>query len=421
MKKEIALNPNVSRKALFGGPPVQRSQRTSWRFVVMIGVVSLFGDTTYEGARSITGPFLASLGADAAAVAVVAGVGELVGYGLRLLSGHLVDRTKAYWPITILGYILNLLAVPALALAGSWQWAAALLILERLGKAIRTPARDAMLSHAASETSRGWAFGLHEAMDQVGALVGPVVVSVILYFHGGYRTGFGILIIPALAALSVLMLARASYPRPGELEVDVPRLSTRGMDRKFWVYLAACCAMGAGYTDFPLIAYHMKHTGAISENWIPGIYAVAMGADALAALALGKLFDRFGISVLSLVCLITGAFPPLVFSGSLEPVLIGMVLWGVGMGAQESVVRAAIAQLVPAHRRASAYGIFYSSFGVFWFLGSSAMGFLYEVSVEALVVLSVALQLAAAGLFAWARKGTGRTNKEKWQRGKEAD
>lgn len=387
---------------------MQAFQSTAWRFVVMISVVSMLGDMTYEGARSITGPYLAVLGAGAAAVGMVAGLGELVGYGLRLLSGHLADRTRAYWPITIMGYGLNLLAVPALALARSWEGAATLMILERLGKAIRTPARDAMLSNAASETSRGWAFGLHEAMDQLGAFLGPVVVSVILYFHGGYRTGFGILLAPALAALCMLMITRACYPRPQDLEVSAPRLETRAMDRAFWVYLAAACAIGAGYADFPLIAYHIKHSGVTAENWIPVIYALAMATDALAALALGRLFDRRGISILVGVCLITAAFPPLVFLGGPEPLVLGMILWGIGMGAQESVVRAAIAQMVPSDRRATAYGLFHTSFGVFWFLGSAAMGFLYDVSVGAVVGLSMALQLTAAGLLLRVTRAPGR-------------
>ena len=121
-------------------------------------MVSLLADITYEGARSITGPYLAILGANAAVVGFVAGFGELVGYGLRLVSGYLADRTGKYWTITIVGYAINLLAVPLLALADQWWLAALLIIIERMGKGMRVPSRDAMLSHAGHRMGMGWAF-----------------------------------------------------------------------------------------------------------------------------------------------------------------------------------------------------------------------------------------------------------------------
>jgi predicted MFS family arabinose efflux permease len=362
----------------------------------MIGVVSLLSDTTYEGARSLTGPYLAFLGAGAAAVGVVAGLGELIGYGFRLVSGHIADRTRAYWPVTILGYCLNLLAVPALALANSWEVAAALIILERLGKAVRVPPRDAMLSHAASETSRGWAFGLHEAMDQLGAFLGPLVVSGVMFLEGGYRTAFGILLIPALMSLAALFFARSQYPRPQELEISVPKLGREGIQKGFWVYLVASAAIAAGYVDFPLIAYHLKRTAILADKWIPLIYAAAMATDGLSAMALGKLYDRHGIKVLAGVCLLTSLFPPLVFLGREELMVLGMIIWGVGIGAQESILRAAIPQMVPPERRATAYGVFHTAFGVSWFAGSAAMGSLYDLSLAGVIGLATALQVGAA-------------------------
>ncbi len=377
-------------------PPGVPHRGTVWRFVVMIGVVSLLSDATYEGARSLTGPYLAFLGAGAAAVGVVAGLGELIGYGFRLVSGHIADRTRAYWPVTILGYCLNLLAVPALALANSWEVAAALIILERLGKAVRVPPRDAMLSHAASETNRGWAFGLHEAMDQLGAFLGPLVVSGVMFLEGGYRTAFGILLIPALMSLAALFFARSQYPRPQELEIPVPKLGREGIQKGFWVYLVASAAIAAGYVDFPLIAYHLKRTAILADKWIPLIYAAAMATDGLSAMALGKLYDRHGIKVLAGVCLLTSLFPPLVFLGREELMVLGMIIWGVGMGAQESILRAAIPQMVPPERRATAYGVFHTAFGVSWFAGSAAMGSLYDLSLAGVIGLSTALQVGAA-------------------------
>ncbi|HEX5083153.1 MAG TPA: MFS transporter [Blastocatellia bacterium] len=380
------------------------SKGTALQFVILLGLVSLFADMTYEGARSITGPFLAVLGASATAVGVVAGLGELIGYGLRLVSGYFADRTGRYWAVTLFGYALNLIAVPLLALAGRWEIAALLMITERMGKAVRTPARDAMLSHATSEMGRGWGFGLHEAMDQIGATLGPLVVAAMLYYEKGYQAGFVILLAPALLALSVLVIARLRYPQPRELEVETPDLGTRGFPRSFWVYLAAVALIAAGYADFPLIAYHFQKASVASANWIPIFYAVAMAVDALAAIIFGRWFDRIGLSALIIAALLSALFAPLVFLRGSGVALVGVVLWGVGMGAQESIMRAAIAGMVPAQRRGSAYGIFNAGYGLCWFLGSALMGFLYDVSLPTLIAFSVTTQLAAIPLLFLTRK-----------------
>lgn len=374
------------------------------KFVVLLGVVSLFADMTYEGARSITGPYLAVLGASGAAVGFVAGFGELIGYGLRLISGYLSDRTGRYWAITIFGYALNLIAVPLLALAGRWEVAALLIVAERAGKALRTPARDAMLSHATYQTGRGWGFGLHEAMDQIGAMLGPLIVAGVLYFRGGYQTGFAVLLVPAVLALAVLLAARFLYPTPRDLEVEQARPESSGLPRVFWIYLAAVALMAAGYADFPLISYHFQKTSVVPESWIPVFYAVAMGVDALAALLFGRLFDRIGLSILAAVALLSSLFAPLVFFGGFALAFLGMALWGVGMGAQESIMRAAVANMVPAGRRGSAYGVFNTGYGVFWFAGSVLMGVLYDNSLALLVVFSIAIQLAAVPMLLLTRR-----------------
>jgi MFS family permease len=380
------------------------SQASALRFVILLGIVSLFADMTYEGARSITGPYLAVLGASGTIVGIVAGFGELVGYGLRLVSGYISDRTGRYWTVTLFGYAVNMLAVPLLALAGNWQLAAILMIAERAGKAIRNPPRDAMLSHATKEMGRGWGFGIHEALDQIGAVLGPLLITAVLYFKGSYQTSFAILLVPALLALSVLLMTRSSYPRPRDLEPLLPELETKEFPRKFWLYLAAASLVGAGYIDFPLIAYHFEKASVASDNWIPVFYAVAMGVDALAALIFGYLFDRIGFSILIIVAFISAFFAPLVLLGGFYVALIGMGLWGVGMGAQESIMRAAIAEMVQLNRRASAYGLFNAGFGLFWFLGSAVMGILYDYSLPALICFSVVTQLASVPVFLLVRK-----------------
>ncbi len=375
------------------------SRESALKFIVLMGIVSLFADMTYEGARSITGPYLAVLGASGTTVGVVAGFGEFIGYGLRLVSGYISDRTGRYWTLTILGYAVNLLAVPMLALAGRWEVAAFLIVIERMGKAIRTPARDAMLSHATDKIGRGWGFGLHEAMDQVGAVLGPVIVAAFLYLNGGYRAGFAFLLVPALMAMAVLLVSRFLYPHPRDFEARTPKFEAAGIQRVFWLYLAGAGFIAAGYADFPLIAYHFEKMSVANENWIPVFYAVAMGVDAISALIFGRLFDRIGVSVLVISSLISMLFAPLVFLGGFYYALSGMVLWGIGMGAQESVMRAAIAEMVPADRRGSAYGIFNTGFGVSWFLGSALMGMLYDMSIPALIAFSMSIQLLSIPLL----------------------
>lgn len=381
------------------------------KFIVLLGAVSLFADVTYEGARSINGPYLALLGANATTVGFVAGLGELIGHGLRLVSGYVSDKIGRYWAITLFGYALNMLAVPALALAGHWEIAAVLMIAERLGKAIRTPARDAMLSYATREIGRGKGFGLHEALDQIGAVLGPLTVAGVLYFREGYRTGYVVLFVPAIMAISVLLTARWLYPQPRNLEVGQPVLETKGFPGKFWLYLVAVAMIAAGYADFPLIAYHFKKVSVVSDTWIPLFYAIAMGVDAIAALFFGYLFDRKGISILVVASLFSMLFPPLVFLGNFTVAIIGVALWGMGMGAQESVMRAAVAEMVPIARRGTGYGIFNTGYGIFWFLGSALMGVLYDFSLVSLVIFSVVAQLASVPLLLLVRKGASKGQK----------
>ncbi len=365
----------------------------------MLGLVSLFADATYEGARSITGPYLALLGAGAAAVGAVAGFGELVGYALRLAAGYLSDRTGRYWAVTILGYAINLAAVPLLAVAGRWEIAAWLIVAERTGKAIRTPARDAMLSYVTRGMGHGRGFGLHEALDQVGAVAGPLLVAGALRWGGSYRLAFALLLAPALAALAVLLGARRLYPRPRDFEPAAQQVAAKGLPRAYWLYLGGVALVAAGYADFALIAYHLRRAALTPETWIPLLYALAMAVDAPAALAFGRLYDRFGIRVLAAVSLLSAGFAPLIFLGGSPAAVAGVILWGLGMGAQESVMRAAAAGMAPAERRGAAFGLFNAGYGLAWFLGSALMGLLYGVSLPALAIFSAALELGSIGFF----------------------
>ena len=373
--------------------------KTALRFVIMIGILSFFADFTYEGSRSIIGPYLATLQANAFIIGVVTGFGELLGYSLRLVSGRLADRTQKFWPITTVGYVVQMSSVPLLALAGNWPMAAVLIILERVGKATRNPPRDVMLSHAGKQIGYGWVFGLHEALDQSGALFGPLTVAAVLALRGDYRFAFAALAIPAIINLSLLMLARQIYPHPEDMESNVPNVQPRGLPRVFWLYLAGAVLVAAGFADFPLIAYHFAKTSIVAPDAIPVFYAVAMGVSGAGSLAFGRLFDRFGFSVLILLTIIASFFAPLVFLGGFWVALIGMAIWGLGMDVSESIIPAAVAPMVAPERRASAYGLFTAGYGIFWFLGSAVIGFLYGISLPALIAFSMILQLAAVPLF----------------------
>jgi len=382
----------------------QNVAKLAFRFVLIIGIVNFFADMTYEGARSIVGPFLGSLGASAAVVGFVGGFGELVGYGLRSVSGYFADKTQKYWAITFLGYSINMLAVPALALAGNWPLAAALVIAERTGRAIRRPAVEAMLSHAGKSIGQGWVFGLNEALDQTGATLGPLITAFVLYRHGDYRHAFAVLLISALLCLAVLCVAWFLHRRPHEMEESAPPSSTRAFPKAYWLYLGAGALIAAGFADFSLIAFHFQKTGTVPQGLVPVFYAVAMATGALASLVLGKLLDTLGLPILVVAFGVPAFFAPLVFLRGTTLELVGMILWGIGMGAQDSCLKAVLSAVVPSEKRGTAFGIFDTGFGVAWFVGSAIMGLLYDKSIPALVIFSVTLQILALPVLAFAER-----------------
>lgn len=363
--------------------------------ILLLGVVSLFADATYESARSVLGPYLAALGASGEAVGMVAGLGELIGYGLRFGSGYLADRTGRYWSLVLIGFSLNMAAVPLMAMAGHWGWVAALIALERTGKAIRNPPRDAILSHAAQVVGRGWGFGLQEALGQIGAVVGPLAISAALYFHADYRTCLGALTVPALLTLMTLAMGARSYSSPRVPEATTGAVADRPLPRSFWSFLVAAALIAAGSLDFPLVAYHVRGNELLSEARIPVLYAVVMGSQALSALGSGLLFDRVGLRALLGVCVLTAPIAPLAFGGSPAGLFAAMILWGLGMGAQKAMFKATVALMTPTGRRGFAYGCFDLCYGVSWFLGSILMGHYYERSMPAMISLSIGLQIFA--------------------------
>jgi len=377
-------------------------KRIALRFILLLGVASLFGDITYEGARSIIGPYLAVLGASTAIVGLIAGLGEFVGYALRLVSGYIADRTKAYWPITIVGYGL-ILSVPLLAFAKHWQFAAILIILERLGKAIRTPARDAMLSHATKQVGRGWGFGIHEALDQVGAIIGPLIFSAVFFLKGGYQEGLTILWIPAIMSLLILMIAKTRIASPEKFEfpddVKEENINKDTLPKIFWFYTLFVFLSVAGFANFQLISYHFKIKSVVSDVQIPIFYVIAMGTDALMGLIIGKTYDKIGLKSLIGIPLLTLPIPLLAFSHSHTLAMMGALLWGAVMGIHETIMRAAIADLTPVRRRGFAYGVFNTAYGASWFLGSTFMGLLYDLSIGYLILFVILMEIISLPVF----------------------
>jgi MFS family permease len=372
------------------------------RFIVCLGIVSLFADMTYEGSYSIIGPFLKDLGASAAQVGFIAGAGEMLAASLRFFSGRLVDRTRAYWGFALFGYCLNLIVVPAMAFAGNWQMAALLVVIERTGKSLRGPARDVLLSEATGKIGHGWGFGVHAAMDQTGAVVGPLLMAFAVARSQHFAPAFLRLAFPAAGALTALLISRAIYPTAGS---TTPRqIKEQDLPRVFWLYVAGAGVLAFGFIDFPLLAFHFQKTGVIDQPMIPLLYAGAMGVSGLTALIFGHLFDRYGVAILAFGTVISLLSLPLGFLGGTPGAVASVACWAVGLGAQDACLRSGIAQVVSMNKRGSAFGAFNGVFGIAWFLGSVIMGQLYGISLTGLVVFGVAAQLVAAGMFLRLRK-----------------
>ncbi len=389
------------------------------RFVILLGWVSLFADLCYEGMRSAIGPYMAMLGTSATAVGLVAGTGEAIGYGVRYWSGALVDRTQAYWPLTIAGYATNIVAVPLLAFAGSWPMVAALVSLERLGKAIRSPAKATLTSFAASDLGAGRAFAINELMDQIGGLLGPLAVAGVLAWRGETQAGFALafllLGLPAIVSVAVLLRARAMYPDPRELERtdDAEPLRSR-LGPRYRLYLIGIAFVAAGLADWPLLAYHFERTNVLSATWLPVAYAAAMGFDGLIAVAAGLLFDRnrkhggTGAVVLALFVIAGAAYAPLALSADRQTAwlaIAGIALWSIVHAATGSIAKAMIAAIVPSAQRGRAYGLFFLVFGVAWWLGSVGLGALYDNEPVHAGIAAAAALVVGAGILALSGRG----------------
>jgi len=407
----------MSARGLNGARPAL-APYSPWRFVVAMGFVSMLADVAYEGSRAITGPFLASLGVSAVAVGAITGVGEAIGFAGRLGSGPLADKTRAYWPLLIVGYAMTVVAVPFLGITKVVWIVATLIFIERAGKAVRRPAKDVILSHATSAIGRGRGFAVHEALDQFGAVLGPLAVAGVFHLTHNYAPTFAMLAIPGFVVMVLLLRLRGRVRDPSTYEEDpsagpAGSRSTSGaasarppLGRPFWWYLSFATVTTIGYSTFGVVGFHLVRSGLASPAEVAVIYAAAMVVDALAALAVGALFDRVGKRVLLAIPLLAAAIPPLAFSRNLAPAITGVLIWGAVMGIQESVLRAAVADLIPSARRGTAYGIFAAAIGAAALVGGVLTGALYETSLPLLVAVVAGIQAGALVLYlVWSRGG----------------
>ncbi len=384
------------------------TKKKAFYFILLMGIVSLFSDITYEGARSIIGPYLGLLGASSIIISAVAGLGEFLGYSLRLATGVLVDKTKKYWLFAILGYAVNLLVIPTLALTNHWWQAAVLIILERVGKALRKPAKDTITSFASSQIGYGKGFAIDEVLDQLGAVVGPVVLGTVIassVSQNGdislYRKAFSVLLYPALLTLLVITIARILVPNPSKFESEKKRENVK-FNKTYYLFIVGSALIAFGFSDFALIAFHAQKNSLLNPAEIPFTYALAMGVDALAALLFGVLFDKIGGYSLALATFAAAPFGIFVFSNHKLSFIVGAILWGIGIGAQESVLKAAVAKLTSKEKRATAYGIMNTVFGASWFAGSLLIGILYSVNIEFLKYFVLITQILAGIVIIYA-------------------
>jgi MFS family permease len=370
-----------------------------WILVILFGIISLLSDFTYEGARSITGQFLKTLNTEALWVGISAGAGEFLGYIIRLPSGIIADRLKKYWEFVFTGYFINLFAVPLLAFAKDWKIAVFLIFLERIGKGIRTPSRDALLSYCAETIGRAKVFALHESMDQIGAVLGPLFITFLLFLtQVNYRVCFLYLGIPAIIVMILLFSGTKFFPfeKLVKLKTKVPEIKTEKFNKNFWFYVLGMSFVSAGIIDYPLIAYYFKEYAVFKELIIPFLYTMAMLSDAGFALILGYLYEKFRKGVLIGSIILSGIAPFLFFlAGHKVFIVFGVILWSIGIAMQESVAKAYLLNFLPEDKKATGFGIFHSICGLSWFIGSAVMGLLYAIDLKLLAVFSFLLHFLA--------------------------
>jgi len=375
---------------------------------VAFGVVSLAADMVYEGLRSVAGPFLGTLGASALTVGLVTGAGEALALVLRLVAGPYADRSGRHWQLTTLGYALTAVCVPLLAVTpflgvAGLGVAIVLVLSERTGKAVRSPSKSTLLAGMATRVGRGRGFGVHKALDQVGAFAGPLLVAGVAAAAGQVWPAFVVLAVPGVVSLVLLARLRrrapVELPPPTPVTVGTGRRPLASLPGRFHLFAASCAASTFGLMTFGVISYAFVADGLVPLAAAPVVYAGAMAVAAVGALATGAVYDRVGGRVLYVLPPLVACVPALVFTDRLAAVLSGVAAWGLATGVQDSTVKALVADLVPATALATAYGVFAAAQGVAALAGGGLAGALHADHTGLLVALVVAAQVGSLALL----------------------
>lgn len=381
------------------------SNKKFWFFILLVGFVSLFSDMVYESGKALYGPFLQTLKASSFVLGFFAGLGEFLGYALRYVFGRIADKTGKYWEIVFVGYAMNLFSVPLLAFVDMWEWAVVIILLERIGKAIRTPSKDALLATVTAKVGHGKGFAIQELLDQLGGTLGPLMMMTTLMIKNNYHLSFALLFIPALLSLIFLFWAYQKYPVTlSQVNTTTSTFKAQHISKPLWIYLIGIALVAMGFADFPLIGYHIKNEEIFNDSWIPALYATIMLIDGLAAFGQGWAFDKWGIRVIFIVSFINPIIPWLVFS--LEPtwILVGMVAYGISLGAQESIFKSYLASQAKENK-ATLFGFFHMIYGLSWFAGSAFASYLYAIDrFDMMLFLSISQILALILFFLLSRR-----------------
>lgn len=383
--------------------------------IILFGMISMLGDVVYETARSANSQYLNLLSISAAQVGLVFGIGEFLGYFLRLVAGALSDKSGRHWPFMFLGYGM-LLVVPLIGFTMNWNILVVLILMERIGKALRSPAKDTILSGVAeNQVGIGFAFGLQEALDQIGAFIGPLIFTAVFYFTGKngiaqYQTGYRSLFVPFVILMLFLIYAYRRIKRDNLMpEVVKKDFHSENLKPIFWIYTAFTFFCTLGFVNFSTVGYHLKANNLMSDGSITLVYSVAMIVDAVTALVVGKAYDRLklmtgmrtgGILVLMVIPFVTVLLPILTLSHSTVLIVFGMIVFGIVMGTHETVMRSAIADITPFNKRGTGYGVFNTSYGLALFGGAALMGLFYDLDkIGIIITFTFVVELVAIILY----------------------
>ncbi|HDD25795.1 MAG TPA: MFS transporter [Acidilobales archaeon] len=352
--------------------PLGRERREAYRIILLFGVISLLGDIIYEGARGIIAPYMRSLGASPEIVGLVTGIADILSYGVRLPAGIYADITGRYWGFTFAGYGL-LISIPLMALGGTWVLIAILYLFERMGKGLRSPARDVLLSVPSTKVGTAKGFALHEVLDQVGAVLGPLILASILYLTLSYSMSFASLAIPYALLMGTLVITRGIYVKTIRITIKknvrhgFQALNLRPLGKNFILYMMAIAFWGLGFISYEIFSYFVKDY--IPDYEILILYSIAMLVDALGAVLISFTYEKWGFLTLITLPIVSSILPFTATIGLRLYVYLTAGLIGIVIGITETIVRASIADMIPIEYRGTAYGIFNITLGFSLLIG----------------------------------------------------